>query len=75
MGQSSAFRTAAPGVAALLLSASVHAHSEQGAAMGWVSGFLHPLSGADHVLAMIALTTFGNAFAVREPLTLSERRA
>jgi urease accessory protein len=35
------------------------AHVEQGAAAGFVSGFGHPLSGWDHVLAMVAVGLWG----------------
>ena len=40
-------------------SASAHAHVEHGAASGFVSGFSHPWSGFDHVLAMIAVGLWG----------------
>lgn len=35
------------------------AHDESGLAGGFVSGFLHPLSGLDHALAMIAVGLWG----------------
>lgn len=35
------------------------AHVEPGAAIGFASGFLHPWSGLDHVLAMIAVGLWG----------------
>jgi urease accessory protein len=35
------------------------AHVEAGAASGFLTGFLHPLSGWDHVLAMIAVGLWG----------------
>jgi urease accessory protein len=41
------------------LSASAFAHTTTGAAQGFVTGFLHPLSGLDHVLAMIAVGIWG----------------
>ena len=34
-------------------------HVLQGKASGFVTGFLHPLSGADHVLAMVAVGLWG----------------
>ena len=47
-------------VAFLLLvpAAEALAHTD-GAAAGFASGFLHPLSGADHVVAMIAVGLWG----------------
>jgi urease accessory protein len=38
---------------------SALAHVLQGEAYGFVTGFLHPISGADHVLAMIAVGLWG----------------
>lgn len=35
------------------------AHAESGAAGGFASGFLHPLAGVDHVLAMLAVGMWG----------------
>ncbi len=35
------------------------AHSTPGQAKGFITGFLHPLSGLDHVLAMIAVGIWG----------------
>lgn len=35
------------------------AHTERGAAAGFVSGFQHPLSGWDHILAMVAVGLWG----------------
>jgi urease accessory protein len=35
------------------------AHDEKGAAAGFVSGFHHPLSGWDHILAMVAVGLWG----------------
>jgi urease accessory protein len=34
-------------------------HGLQGEAYGFVTGFLHPISGADHVLAMVAVGLWG----------------
>ena len=39
--------------------ATVLAHVEGGAAEGFVSGFLHPLSGWDHIAAMVAVGLWG----------------
>jgi urease accessory protein len=38
---------------------SAFAHIERGQAFGLLSGFMHPLSGADHVLAMVAVGLWG----------------
>jgi urease accessory protein len=35
------------------------AHPQQGQAAGFMTGFLHPWSGADHILAMIAVGIWG----------------
>ena len=35
------------------------AHPQQGQASGFITGFLHPWSGADHILAMIAVGIWG----------------
>lgn len=35
------------------------AHIQQGAAAGFLTGFLHPISGLDHVLAMVAVGLWG----------------
>lgn len=51
--------------ALLLCSPLVHAHIEEGVVGGFVSGFLHPLFGPDHVLAMVAVGIWG-AF-LRQP--------
>ncbi len=49
------------GWAALLLfaPATVLAHQEIGQITGFASGFLHPISGFDHVLAMVAVGLWG----------------
>jgi len=51
-------------VAALLFTAGflaqpTYAHVEEGAAAGFVTGLRHPVSGLDHVLAMIAVGLWG----------------
>lgn len=38
---------------------SAHAHEASGASGGFVSGFLHPLFGWDHVIAMVAVGLWG----------------
>jgi urease accessory protein len=43
----------------LLLPATVHAHAEKGTVGGFVSGFMHPLTGWDHVAAMVAVGLWG----------------
>lgn len=43
----------------LLLSTPAFAHTAPGQAQGFVTGFLHPLSGLDHVLAMVAVGIWG----------------
>jgi urease accessory protein len=47
--------------AALLLATSqpLYAHVQGGQAAGFLTGLLHPISGADHVLAMIAVGLWG----------------
>jgi urease accessory protein len=44
---------------ALIAPATVLAHNPAGIAGGFVSGFLHPLSGIDHILAMVAVGIWG----------------
>ena len=39
--------------------ASAYGHIKQGAAAGFLTGFLHPISGLDHVLAMVAVGLWG----------------
>lgn len=43
----------------LLAPATVLAHQEAGQITGFASGFLHPISGLDHVLAMVAVGLWG----------------
>ena len=42
-----------------LLAQSAHAHVQDGAVIGFSSGFSHPWSGWDHILAMIAVGLWG----------------
>ena len=56
-------RGLAPGFAifalAMLCAQPALAHPQKGAAVGFVTGFLHPISGLDHVLAMVAVGLWG----------------
>lgn len=49
------------GIGALLLIAPLlaHAHSETGTIGGLLSGFMHPLTGPDHIAAMVAVGMWG----------------
>jgi urease accessory protein len=53
----------------LVLAAPAFAHSGEGVAGGFISGFLHPLAGPDHVIAMVAVGLWG-AFLGRPALWL-----
>jgi urease accessory protein len=44
---------------ALLAPATVLAHNPAGVAGGFLSGFMHPLTGIDHILAMVAVGIWG----------------
>jgi len=46
-------------IAGLLMSSTALAHAEVGVAGGLVSGFLHPINGPDHLVAMIAVGLWG----------------
>jgi urease accessory protein len=55
-------RGSASGLLALLLIAApniANAHIVRGEAIGFVSGFLHPLSGLDHIIAMVSVGLWG----------------
>lgn len=43
----------------LLAPMIAHAHSETGVVGGFLSGFLHPLTGVDHIVAMVAVGIWG----------------
>jgi urease accessory protein len=43
----------------LLCAESAFAHSQKGQAVGFLTGFRHPISGLDHVLAMVAVGLWG----------------
>ncbi|BCH24013.1 protein hupE [Mesorhizobium sp. L-8-3] len=47
------------GLAALMMTGPVLAHTETGHASGFLSGFFHPLFGPDHVVAMVAVGLWG----------------
>ena len=47
----------------LMLAASAQAHTDQMVTGGFVSGYLHPLTGLDHLLAMIAVGIWGRGLA------------
>ncbi len=46
-------------VFAALMPSSASAHIVPGEAVGFASGFLHPISGADHIIAMVAVGLWG----------------
>jgi urease accessory protein len=46
-------------VLVLLWPQTAAAHVQKGAAIGLLTGFLHPISGLDHVLAMVAVGLWG----------------
>lgn len=46
-------------VAALLLPSNASAHIVKGEAIGFVSGFEHPICGLDHIIAMVAVGLWG----------------
>jgi len=48
---------ALPGL--MLLSPLVYGHTEEGVVGGFISGFLHPIYGPDHVVAMVAVGLWG----------------
>ncbi len=47
------------GLAALCLSGNVAAHIQKGEAVGFLTGLRHPISGLDHVLAMVSVGLWG----------------
>ncbi|HEX7272873.1 MAG TPA: HupE/UreJ family protein [Casimicrobiaceae bacterium] len=51
--------TSAVAALAVLWAPAALAHIGQGQAFGLLSGFLHPISGPDHVLAMVAVGLWG----------------
>ena len=57
-------RVSAAAAAMTLLPRIALAHAEKGAAAGFVAGFHHPLSGWDHILAMVAVGLWGAQLGV-----------
>ena len=51
-------------VVALIAPSAAEAHAESGQALGFVTGFLHPLSGLDHIAAMVAVGLWGAQLGV-----------
>jgi len=43
-----------------IFDSSAFAHTMPGQAQGFITGFLHPLSGLDHILAMVAVGIWGS---------------
>ncbi len=52
-------RRLGPLVLLALCAQSAFAHSQNGEAVGFLTGFRHPISGLDHVLAMVAVGLWG----------------
>lgn len=52
-------RNAVLGLLLLACATSASAHSGEGAVGGFISGFLHPITGFDHLLAMVAVGIWG----------------
>ena len=50
---------AVPLLLGVLLAAPAWAHVQQGQAAGFLNGLRHPVSGLDHVLAMVAVGLWG----------------
>lgn len=46
-------------IASILFAATASAHESSGIASGFISGFLHPIFGWDHVAAMVAVGLWG----------------
>ncbi|WP_342154722.1 HupE/UreJ family protein [Methylorubrum sp. SB2] len=49
------FRSMPLAAVLVLLPGAAFAHPGHGEAMGWAAGFAHPVGGADHILAMVAV--------------------
>jgi hydrogenase/urease accessory protein HupE len=52
-------------IAALLIASTAHAHTGVGDTNGFVHGFTHPISGIDHILAMVAVGLFATHLGSR----------
>lgn len=48
----------------LLAATAARAHTDTDAAGGFIAGFLHPLGGLDHLLAMVAVGIWGSALGM-----------
>jgi urease accessory protein len=57
--QRSFFRAITLVVVVFLCADSAFAHPQKGEALGFLTGFRHPISGLDHVLAMVAVGLWG----------------
>src|SRR6185369_9007660 len=55
----SALARTGPALVAVLVASPAFAHAEQGQAAGFFTGLRHPISGLDHVLAMVAVGLWG----------------
>ncbi len=54
-----------PGLLLLASATAASAHSEHGAAGGFTSGLMHPVTGLDHVVAMVAVGLWGGFLGKR----------
>src|SRR5688572_30913042 len=54
----------------LLFPANASAHTETGVVGGFVSGFVHPITGLDHLVAMVAVGLWGAFLGSRAMWTL-----
>ena len=59
IGQRNFFRAMTLVVVVFLSAESAFAHPQKGEAVGFLTGFRHPISGLDHVLAMVAVGLWG----------------
>jgi len=64
-GRTPAFRAACAFSALALAATPAWAHPNTGLGVGFVSGFTHPLTGIDHILAMVAVGIWGTQ--LRQP--------
>lgn len=59
-----------PGLLLLASATAASAHAEQGAVGGFSSGLMHPVTGLDHVVAMVAVGLWGGFLGKRAMWTL-----
>ncbi len=59
MNRRTGFSLAAAALLVLLAPTPAAAHIVKGEAIGFLSGFLHPISGWDHIIAMVAVGLWG----------------